>query len=97
MTSAREPRWIVLAQDGRHVTIGRHTDPAEAEIEASGEQLRSLGLGGWLVVMNGAYHQDRGPVTLMMVREIAPSAVAWIDAEAAFHRIQQETTFERSA
>ena len=30
-----ERRWIILAQDGRHVTMGRAAPPSEAEVEAA--------------------------------------------------------------
>ena len=46
-----EKRWIVLTPDGGHVSIGRHTDPSEAEIETAAGKLRQAGTGGWLAVM----------------------------------------------
>jgi hypothetical protein len=39
MHKDREKRWIVLADDGLHVTIGRHTDPSEDEIVRAGDAL----------------------------------------------------------
>lgn len=68
-----ERRWIVLAEDGRHVTIGRHTDPSPEEIDRAGDQLSALGLGGWLAVLEGAYYRPEDEPTLLLVSEIAPT------------------------
>lgn len=83
-----ERRWIILADDGRHSAIGRHTDPSDEEIARAGEQLRALGLGGWLAVSEGGYYQPSDKVSLMMVREIAPTAQPWETAVAAFMMIR---------
>ncbi len=80
----RERRWIILADDGRHVTIGRHTDPTEEEIERAGDGLRGTGLGGWVAVLEGGYYRPRDKVSLMMVREIAPARQSWEAAVSAF-------------
>jgi hypothetical protein len=83
---ARERRWIVLGEDGRHVSIGRATDPSDAEIEAAGKSLEQSGMGGWLAVMEGVYYSRRSRVALMMVREVAPATASWNDAVAAFQQ-----------
>ncbi len=46
-------RWIVLARDGRHSTLGRNTAPDDAEIAAACAALASIGLAGWLVRLEG--------------------------------------------
>jgi hypothetical protein len=77
-----EKRWIILTPDGGHVSIGRHTDPSDDEIEVVAEKLRQDGTGGWLAVMEDSYYRQRS-VTLLMVQEIVPveenweTAVAW--------------------
>ena len=38
-----ERRWIILAQDGRHVTMGRAAPPTEAEVEAAAAALDARG------------------------------------------------------
>ena len=85
MTSGadRERRWIVLGQDGRHVTLGRHTDPTAEEIGHAGAGLRAAGIGGWLAVMEGVYYRSCGGVSLMMVRELAPCRASWDEAVSA--------------
>jgi hypothetical protein len=90
-SQARERRWIVLSHDGRHVTLGRHTDPSEEEISRAAEALRRSGLGGWLAVLEGIYY-GRGPVSLMEVRELVPSPIAWQDAARAFQSIRSQST-----
>lgn len=89
---ARERRWIILSEDGRHVTLGRDTDPTNEEIERAGEQLQSLGLGGWLAVVDGFYYRPVETLKLLKVREIAPSSTTWENAEAAFRRIRECAT-----
>lgn len=79
-----EKRWIVLAEDGRHTTLGRHTDPTEEEITRAGAGLKAAGLGGWLAVMEGDYYGRSDNVNLLMVRKLAPARIGWDAAVAAF-------------
>jgi hypothetical protein len=79
----REKRWIVLADDGRHSTLGRHTDPSQEEVAKAGDALRAAGMGGWLAMTEGVYY-SAGPLSVMMVREIAPPRQSWEAAAAAF-------------
>ena len=64
----RERRWIVLGEDGRHVTIGRHSDPADSEIANLEQSLGDQGLNGWLVIVDGqtATEADTAPVHATM-------------------------------
>lgn len=84
-----ERRWIVLGEDGRHVTLGRHSDPTEAEIAAAGQALAAQGLHGWLAVAEGDYWAKRGSVTLLMVRPLGTPKAAFDAAVAAFEAIRQ--------
>ena len=89
----RERRWIILAQDGRHVTLGCVTDPTDEEVAQASNALQAQGLGGWLAVLEGYYYQPWDKLTLMMVREIAPcSETSWTQAEAAFLSIRENAT-----
>ena len=90
----RERRWIVLSGDGRHVTIGRHTDPTEEQLTLAADQLRANGLGGWLAVTEGQYY-SRGKLSVMMVRELAPASTTWEAAVAAFHTLRQRSLRRR--
>jgi hypothetical protein len=86
----RERRWIVLSGDGRHVTIGRHADPTEEQLTLAADQLRTNGLGGWLAVTEGQYY-SRGKLSVMMVRELAPTSTTWEAAVAAFHTLRKRS------
>jgi len=54
-TKVLERRWIILAQDGRHVTMGRAAPPSDAEIAAAAAALAAQGLAGWLAMLDGNY------------------------------------------
>jgi hypothetical protein len=87
---SEEKRWIVLADDGRHVTIGRHTDPSEEEIEGAAKALSATGAGGWLAVTEGRYYSGRPALGVLMVRELAPPKATWDEAVAAFLRLRRD-------
>ncbi len=93
---AREHRWIVLGEDGRHVTLGRHTDPTDDEIARSAEALRTTGQGGWLAVLEGRYYQPRDKVSLLMVRQLGPTKTAWEAAAEAFLAARRRATAPRT-
>lgn len=48
-------RWIVLGQDGRHVTLGRAAPPSAEEIAATSDALNRQGLAGWIATLDGDY------------------------------------------
>lgn len=78
----RKRRWVVLGEDGSFVTLGRHSDPSEAEIGAAEASLRAQGLAGWLAIMEGNPHL--GPVPqFLQVRPLASPAARFDDAAAA--------------
>jgi hypothetical protein len=55
-----ERRWIVLTEDGRHVTLSRHTDPTDAEVDATEKTPIDQQLRGWLAVTEGDYWSRHG-------------------------------------
>ena len=79
----RERRWVVIAEDGRHATLGRHTDPSEGEINAAEAGLIALGTGGWLAVTEGVYY-SRDVMSLLQVRTLGTPAVTWDEARSRF-------------
>ena len=87
-TSEREKRWLVIAEDGRHVTLGRHTDPTEEEIAVSGERLDEMNLAGWLVVSEGGYYR-RHNVSLLLVRPITKKTADWVEAQSRWQAIRE--------
>ncbi len=72
----------MIAQDGRHSWLGRHTDPSEEELSQAAMALAQQGLSGRLAVTEGVYH-SRGKLTVMMVRPLHGQA-SWEAALAAF-------------
>ena len=88
-TVVRERRWIILGEDGGHVTIGRHTDPSEDELARAKESPRTTSQGGWLAILEGRYYGTREAVSLMMVRELVPARRPWELAVDAFRAARQ--------
>jgi hypothetical protein len=89
MARTRERRWIALGADGRHITLGRHSDPTEDEIGRLEATLRDSGAGAWLAVAEGNYWNSRVQMTLLMVRSIGSPAGEWEQAAAAFEERRQ--------
>lgn len=85
-----ERRWIVLGEDGRHVTMGRHSDPSPEEIAQVETDLAAQGLAGWLTVMEGSYYQRRQPC-LMMVRPLCNPQRLFAEAVDAFQSVRKAT------
>lgn len=84
-----ERRWIILAQDGRHVTMGRAAPPSEAEVEAAAAALAAQGLAGWLATLDGNYWSRRR-VTLAPVQMLGDCATLdWPTAITAFEAARQ--------
>jgi hypothetical protein len=86
--SRGERRWIVLGEDGRHVSLGRHSDPSQVEIAQAEASLAAQGLAGWLAVMEGAYYQRQIP-TVMMVRPLGNPRRPFPEAVAAFQEARK--------
>jgi hypothetical protein len=84
-----ERRWIILAQDGRHVTIGRAEAPNEAEVDAAAAALAAQGLAGWLATLDGNYWSRRR-VTLAQAQTLGDGAsLDWPAAISAFEAARQ--------
>ena len=88
--AALETRWIVLGTDGRHVSMGRHTDPTPEDVADAERGLAEQGMAGWLAVMKGGYHVRRKPA-LMMVRPLANPARPFEEAAAEFEAKRKAT------
>jgi hypothetical protein len=86
---SRERRWIVLGEDGRHVSLGRHTDPTSDEVALAEEALRRSGQAGWLAIMDGNPYTGGMP-QLMMVRPLSSPSEAWEKAVSSFERLQEQ-------
>ena len=81
--STGEDRTVIIADDGRYVTLGRYSQPSEDELQAARDALAKQGIGAWLATMHGTFYQRRAP-KLTMIRELVPPRVTWDAAVAAF-------------
>lgn len=79
---SRERRWVVVASDGRYVTLGRRSDPSEQEVQEAEDALRTQGLTGWLAVMEGNPWVGKIPL-LIEVRPLANPTTPFAEAAAA--------------
>ncbi len=79
---ACERRWVVVATDGRYVTLGRHSDPSEDEITIAERALRTQGLSGWLAIMEGDPWLGTPP-RLLEVRPLASPTSTFLEAADA--------------
>ena len=84
---SKERRWLVVAHDGHHSTIGIRTDPSPEEILSVGDSLEAIGMAAWLVVSEGSY-DEAGGVTLLLVRPITNWKGDWTDAERRWHELR---------
>lgn len=64
------------------MTLGRHSDPSEAEIGAAEASLRAQGLAGWLAIMEGNPHLGPAP-HFLQVRPLASPAARFDEVAAA--------------
>lgn len=79
---SRERRWIIVAPDGRYSTLGRASDPSDAEVRSAEEALRAQGLAGWLAVMEGNPYVGATP-RLLEVKPLASPTSSFAEASAA--------------
>jgi len=88
-----ERRWIILATDGRHSTLGRSVPPAEEEVAKAASALAAVGLAGWYVILDGDYWSRRTPVVVTAVRRLAGATDAdWSIAVAAFEAFRTSSS-----
>lgn len=87
-----DTRTILLAEDGRHVTLGRYTGPDEAEIATITAKLAETGQGGWLATMSGSYYSKRGKLRVEALRQIGKPTKLYTEALVEFCRIRKGAT-----
>ena len=86
----RERRYLVIAADGRHTTLGRHTEPDEEELDTATEGLDSLGLAGWYVISEGRYHVPQDTISLHPIQRLTSAEGDWEAAAAGFQKRRVE-------
>jgi hypothetical protein len=84
-----EARWIILGEDGRHVSLSRADVPTELELAEAEKMLRSQGLSGWLVELNGDYWVSKTRPRLTEVRPLSAPSSRFQDAVRKFEEIRQ--------
>lgn len=85
MPTARDLRWVLLAETGEYSTLGRHREPDEADIAAAEAALAGAGRAGWIAVMSHSA-QERTKPELVMVRPLRHPGTSFDDAVQAFNR-----------
>jgi len=85
-----ERRWIILAQDGRHVTMGRAAPPSEAEVQAAAAGLTAQGLAGWLATLDGDYWSRRR-VALTPLQILGDGATLELNPICLDHTLLRQT------
>ncbi|WP_252350202.1 hypothetical protein [Gluconobacter cerinus] len=79
---------MIIAEDGRHATLGQYRSPTKEEIGQVTASLSAHGLGGWLVLGEGDYYQIRKPFDLEKVQQVSASQVSWEVAETWFRDLR---------
>ena len=85
----------ILATDGRHVLVGRYSQPSEAELAQARDAIAAQGLRAWLVHLHGDRWAKRGPgPQIEMIRALHDDLTTddWATACAAFrvaHKARQ--------
>jgi len=82
--------WLILAEDGRHVLLGRHRSPTEEDISRVAHALAAQGLGGWLALGTGNYYEKTQQYSLQNIMAISKSMVSWEIAETRFYKIRED-------
>lgn len=84
MMGEAECRTIVLAQDGRWVSMGRSTRPTAAEIDKATQALAEQGVTAWLATMIGNPYAAERPRIVETRRltgeggDFAAAVAAWL-------------------
>jgi hypothetical protein len=85
MPTARDPRWVVLAETGEYSTLGRHREPDQDDIASAEAALAQAGRAGWVAVMSHSAHARTAP-ELVMVRPLRDPRTSFEEAVQAFRR-----------
>ena len=89
----KDPRWIVLTEDGRYSTLGRHREPEEADIAQVEETMRSQGLAGWLAILSQSAYASGLPDVV----HVRPLATPTAPFETGRDRLLESIRNERLA
>lgn len=89
----RDPRWILLTEDGDHSTVGRHREPDDDDVARATAALQEHGKAGWIAVMSQSGYA-RGVPEVMMVRALGAESAASFDVarERLLARLAEQPT-----
>ena len=82
--------YILLGDDGRHVSLTRQGAPSTEDAREMGDMLRAKGRGGWIARMDGNYWAKVGKLDLTEVAMAAPTAITFFDAVRAFQALRRQ-------
>jgi hypothetical protein len=85
MPAARDPRWILLVDNGEYSSLSRHREPDGDDIAAVEKALRQSSRSGWLAVMSHSVYEASVP-ELMMVRPLCDPKKTYDEAVQSFHQ-----------
>jgi hypothetical protein len=87
---ASDRRWVVLADDGGYVTLGRARDPSDEEIARAEQQLVSMGRGGWLAIQSHSIYSQVFP-GFLEVRRLGEPVITFAEAVEALRSASKES------
>ncbi len=85
MPTSRDPRWILLVDNGEYSTLSRHREPDADDIAGAEKGLRQASKAGWLAVMSHSAYEATIP-ELIMVRQLCDPEISFDQAVQLFQK-----------
>lgn len=85
MPTSRDPRWILLVDNGEYSTLSRHREPDADDIAGAEKALRQASKAGWLAVMSHSAYEATIP-ELIMVRRLCDPEISFDQAVQLFQK-----------
>jgi hypothetical protein len=85
MPTARDPRWVLLLDNGGYSGLSRHREPDADDISAVEKALLQASRLGWLEVMSHIVYEGAIP-ELLMVRPLCDPKVPFDVAVRSFQQ-----------
>ena len=82
---------MVLCEDGRHVWLGRASEPSNEEVTLAERRLTAQNLAGWLSVAEGDYYGTTR-MSLLEIRKLGAPASSWDAAVDRFNEARNRVT-----
>ncbi len=90
MRDSKQGRWLILNENGQHVSIGQQNAPSSEDLAAIEAKLSAQGLSGWLVRMEGDYYAKPNKVELKAIKPLCAPRVPFADASCLFFAARQK-------